>query len=50
MILLLQVWEMERDGEKKRGNWVAAVSPRQSGAKKEEPAPEPEVEDEDIPV
>lgn len=42
MVLLLQVWEMERDGETKRGNWIGAVSPRQAGAAKPAAAkPEP---------
>ena len=42
MVLLLQVWEMERDGETKRGNWSGAVSPRQAGAAKPAAAkPEP---------
>lgn len=61
MVLLLQVWEMERDGEKKRGNWVSAVSPRQSGSAKpdastpelvkEEPRPAQDFDsfDDDIP-
>lgn len=28
MMLMLQVWEMEIDGQTKRGNWVSAVSPK----------------------
>ena len=56
MVLLLQVWEMERDGEKKRGNWIGAVSPRKAGeakAAKPEPAPAPvevvDINDDDLP-
>lgn len=43
MVLKLKVWEMEIQGEKKTGNWIAAVSPRNAGAKKaeEEGAKEP---------
>lgn len=50
MVLKLKVWEMEIQGEKKSGNWIAAVSPRNSQGKKEEeakPAPQPAAEDED---
>src|SRR5690606_23555613 len=37
MVLKLQVWEMEINGEERSGNWISAVSPRQgSQAKKEE--------------
>lgn len=51
MVLMLQVWEMERDGETKRGNWISAVSPRQKGGKEPEPVkvPEPDDEDDNIP-
>ena len=36
------MWEIEKDdGTTARGNWVAAVSPRQGGAAKAEPKPEP---------
>ncbi|MEE8327959.1 MAG: hypothetical protein V3R32_04095, partial [Nitrosomonadaceae bacterium] len=45
MIINLQLWEMEVNGEQKSGNWVAAVSPR--GNKKPaaaKPAPAPIVE------
>jgi hypothetical protein len=59
MVLMLQVWEIdkERDGtpipaaDRKRGNWISAVSPRKTGSVKEEPvkAPEPVIEDDDIP-
>jgi len=50
MVLMLQVWEIdkEQDGtpipkeDRKKGNWVSAVSPRKGSPKKEEPAPEPE--------
>lgn len=61
MVLKLKVWEMEIQGEKKSGNWIAAVSPRNAGAKKAEeagakqPAPQaqqPSIEeegDEEIP-
>jgi len=38
MMLMLQLWELETEtGEKKRGNWVSAVSPRAGGAEKKEP-------------
>ena len=44
MVLKLKVWEMEIQGEKKTGNWIAAVSPRQAGgqqqAAKEEAKPQ----------
>jgi hypothetical protein len=39
MMLMLQVWEMEVQGEKKTGNWVSAVSPRQQGAAQAAAAP-----------
>ena len=43
MVLRLQVWEIETEqGEKKTGNWVSAVSPRQGGGsapQQPEPAP-----------
>jgi len=42
MVLKLQVWEMEINGEERSGNWISAVSPRQGSPKKEEPAPEPD--------
>ena len=35
MTIMVQVWAMESNGEKKTGNWVSAVSPRGQGA----PAP-----------
>lgn len=40
MVLKLKVWEMTIQGEEKSGNWIAAVSPRntQGKAAKEEPA------------
>lgn len=44
MMLMLQVWEMEINGETKQGNWVSAVSPRggaaaaQAQAKTKKPA------------
>lgn len=46
MVLKLQVWEMEINGEERSGNWVSAVSPRKGSepvepVKKEEPAPAP---------
>ena len=42
MVLKLQVWEIEKDdGTTARGNWVAAVSPRQGDAAKAEPKHEP---------
>src|SRR5690625_2648700 len=48
MVLKLKVWEMEIQGEKKSGNWIAAVSPRNEGAKKAEEAgakePAPQVQ------
>ncbi len=48
MVLKLKVWEMEIQGEKKSGNWIAAVSPRNAGAKKAEEAgakePAPQVQ------
>lgn len=50
MVLKLQVWEIdkEQDGtpipkeDRKSGNWISAVSPRQGSPKKEEPVKEPE--------
>lgn len=42
MVLKLQVWEMEINGEERSGNWISAVSPRQGSPKKEEPVKEPE--------
>lgn len=48
MVLKLKVWAMEIQGEKKTGNWIAAVSPRNAGAKKAEEAvakePAPQVQ------
>lgn len=41
MVLKLQVWEMEINGEERSGNWISAVSPRQGSPKKEEKEPEP---------
>jgi hypothetical protein len=58
MVLKLMVWEFETEkGEKKSGNWVAAVSPRKGSTpvepvvKEPEPAPAPAEEDfdEDVP-
>ncbi len=58
MVLMLQVWELTTEsGDKKSGNWISAVSPRQGAPKKDEkpvaPDPvEPEPEDDfetDIP-
>jgi hypothetical protein len=52
MMLMLQVWEMEVQGEKKTGNWVSAVSPRQGGqaqAAKPKPAAAAVPEEDDIP-
>jgi hypothetical protein len=48
MILNLQLWQMDIDGEKKSGNWVAAVSPRSN---KKPVVAKPAVEDidDDIP-
>lgn len=34
MLLNLQVWEMEIQGETKRGNWVSAVAPKAGGSAK----------------
>lgn len=49
MMLLLQVWEMDVNGETKRGNWVSAVSPRGAGgAPKPAPVAAP-VDDDNIP-
>lgn len=57
MVLKLKVWEMEIQGEKKSGNWIAAVSPRNAGAKKaeeagaKEPAPQaqqPSIEEDEL--
>lgn len=40
MVLKLQVWEFTGDdGQLRSGNWISAVSPRQGGPKKEDPAP-----------
>jgi len=45
MVLMLQVWSMDRDGEKMEGNWVSSVSPKKGGMKKAAPkAAEPEAE------
>ena len=32
MTIMVQVWSIESNGEKKTGNWVSAVSPRSQGA------------------
>lgn len=57
MVLKLKVWEMEIQGEKKSGNWIVAVSPRNAGAKKaeeagaKEPAPQaqqPSIEEDEL--
>lgn len=40
MVLKLKVWEMEIQGEKKSGNWIAAVSPRNGGSQQQAPARE----------
>lgn len=47
MVLKLKVWEMEIQGEKKTGNWIAAVSPRNADAKKAAPAAAPAPADEE---
>jgi len=55
MVLKLRVWEMEIQGETKKGNWIAAVSPRNkqsepaqqeavSAKAKEEPKAEPQAQ------
>lgn len=52
MALLLQVWEIEdqQTGDKKRGNWISAVSPlkKQEPVKQAEPEPVAESDDDDI--
>ncbi len=49
MALLLQVWEIEKDGEKKRGNWISAVSPlAQKQAAPAQAAPAAEISDDDV--
>lgn len=42
MVLMLQVWSLEINGEKKTGNWVSAVSPKKGAPVKPEPEPTPE--------
>lgn len=42
MVLKLQVWEMEINGEDRSGNWISAVSPRQGSPAKPAKEPEPE--------
>lgn len=45
MVLKLKVWDMTVEGEKKTGNWIAAVSPRNASpgqAKQEATKPEPQ--------
>lgn len=32
MTIMVQVWSIESNGEKKTGNWVSAVSPRSQGS------------------
>lgn len=57
MVLMLQVWEIEKDdGTKARGNWIGAVSPRKGAAVAEAapapvaaPAAEPNLDDDDLP-
>lgn len=58
MVLMLQVWELEINGEERKGNWISAVSPKKnstpSTAQPPTHAPEPakeqdDFEDEDIP-
>ena len=42
MVLMLQVWELEINGEERKGNWVSAVAPKngaQPTAAKPKPAP-----------
>lgn len=41
MVLLLDVWEMEINGEKRSGNWVRMVSPRAAQQPAAQPAPQP---------
>lgn len=42
MLLKLQVWEINGDdGNKKRGNWISAVSPRAKGQEVPEPVAQP---------
>lgn len=56
MMLRLEVWEFEVDGQTKNGNWVSAVAPRGNkgaaapkAAEKPEPAPQqPEDFDDDV--
>lgn len=49
MALLLQVWEIEdqQTGDKKRGNWISAVSPLKKQEPVKQPEPEPVVESDD---
>lgn len=57
MVIKVMVWEMDgEDGEKRRGNWVCAVSPRNKQqaapapvAPTAPPAPAPQNFDDDIP-
>lgn len=49
MALLLQVWEIEKDGEKKRGNWISAVSPlAQKQVAPVQAMPTAEISDDDV--
>jgi hypothetical protein len=52
MMLRLEIWEMEVEGQTKSGNWVSAVAPRGNGAAAPKAAPaqtpaKPPVEDYD---
>lgn len=41
MLLKLQVWEIGEGNDRKRGNWVSAVSPRAKGQEVPAPAAQP---------
>lgn len=42
MVLMLQIWKMEIEGQEKSGNWVSAVSPKKGGKVTEsKPASQP---------
>lgn len=50
MIIKLAVWEMERDGEKKTGNWVQSVASKDSVPQPVQQAPQPsQATDDDVP-
>lgn len=50
MMLKLQVWELETEtGEKKTGNWVSAVSPRNGNSAPSAPPKQTEKKEDDIP-